>query len=92
MYAGFSDAETDLARPIAMYLDEHQPALAQEFFRAYRAEHPLRSGFGDRLPLYMLQERLAMWEWAHRERKIWWDGGLTLREWAEPFTSACQLL
>jgi len=40
----------------------------------------------------MLQECLAMWEWAQREKKIWWDEQLTLREWAEPFTSACYLL
>ncbi len=33
-----------------------------------------------------------MWEWAQREKKIWWDEQLTLREWAEPFTSACYLL
>jgi aminoglycoside phosphotransferase (APT) family kinase protein len=92
MYPGFSDPETDLARPLAVYLDAHTPALAQEFLRAYRVDRPLRPGFEERFPLYMLQERLAMWEWAQREQKLWWDERLTLREWAEPFTTAWQLL
>ncbi len=33
-----------------------------------------------------------MWEWAQREQRIWWDERLTLREWAEPFTSAFEML
>jgi hypothetical protein len=92
MYPGFSDPETDLARPIAGYLDERNPGLAQEFLRAYSERQPLRPGFAGRFPLYTLQDRLAMWEWAHRERRIWWDGRLTLREWVEPFTAVHHLL
>jgi hygromycin-B 7''-O-kinase len=91
MYPGFKDPETDLSRPLAAYLDE-RPALAQEFLRAYSKHQPLRPGFEKRFPLYMLLERLAMWEWAQREQKIWWDESLALREWAEPFTSAYHLL
>jgi aminoglycoside phosphotransferase (APT) family kinase protein len=92
MYPGFGDPETDLARPLADYLNEHAPELAQEFLRAYSIAHPQRAGFVERFPLYMLQERMGMWEWAQRERRIWWDERLTLREWAEPFTSAFHLL
>ena len=91
LYPGFTDPESDLSRPLTAYLDEH-PALAREFLRAYSAWHPLRAGFEKRFPLYMLQERLAMWEWAQREQRIWWDERLTLREWIEPFTSASHLL
>src|SRR5262249_28028392 len=67
-------------------------ALAREFLRAYSAQHPLRAGFEERFPLYMLCERMGMWEWAQREKRIWWDERLTLREWIEPFTSASDLL
>jgi aminoglycoside phosphotransferase (APT) family kinase protein len=92
MYPGFKDPESDLSRPLATYLDEHTPALAQEFLRAYSKRRPLRAGWQERFPLYMLQERLAMWEWAQREKRIWWDERLTLREWVEPFTSAYHFL
>src|SRR5258707_2221396 len=57
MYPGFKDPETDLSRPLAAYLDE-QPVLAQELLRAYSRRQPLRPGFENRFPLYMLLERL----------------------------------
>ncbi len=91
LYPGFKDPESDLSRPLVAYLDEC-PALAQEFFRAYSQRRPLRAGWRERFPLYMLGERLGMWEWAQREQRIWWDERLTLREWAEPFTSAFETL
>jgi hygromycin-B 7''-O-kinase len=91
LYPGFADPESDLSRPLAAYLNE-RPALAQEFFRAYSQRRSLRAGWRERFPLYMLCERLAMWEWAQREKRIWWDERLTLREWAEPFTSAFETL
>lgn len=92
MYPGFGDPESDLSRPLAAYLNEGAPALAQAFLRAYSQRHPLRPGFERRFPLYMLLERMGMWEWAQREKRVWWDERLTLREWAEPFTTAYQLL
>jgi len=91
LYPGFGDPESDLSRPLAAYLNE-RPDLAQEFFRAYSQRRSLRAGWRERFPLYMLCERLAMWEWAQREKRIWWDERLTLREWVEPFTSACEML
>ena len=90
LYPSFTDPESDLSRPLAAYLED-TPALARELLRAYSAQHPLRAGFEKRFPLYMLSERMGMWEWAQREKRIWWDERLTLREWIEPFTSASDL-
>lgn len=92
MYPGFGDPETDLPRPLASYLDAGKPDLVREFLNTYSSHRPLRPGFEKRFPLYMLQDRLSMWEWAHREKRIWWDESLTLRGWAERFTSAWYLL
>ena len=92
MYPGFSDPETDLPRQLAAYLDEGASHLAKEFLRAYHSHRPFRPDFEKRFPLYMLQDRLSMWEWAHREKRIWWDESLTFRGWAERFTSAWHLL
>ena len=71
---------------------EREPALAGAFVRAYLAGRPARPGFAARFPVYMLDERLAIWEWAQRERLVWWEPSLTLRQWAEPFTSAFEEL
>lgn len=83
----FGDGEAALSRQVARYL-EREPALAGEFVRAYLAGEPPRPGFAERFPVYLLDERLAIWEWAQRERLAWWDAALTLRAWLEPFTSA----
>lgn len=82
----FGDGEAALPRQIARSL-MRDPALAGEFVRAYLAARPPRAGFAERFPVYVLDERLAVWEWAQRERLVWWDPDLMLREWAEPFTS-----
>jgi len=91
LYPGLKDPETDLSRPLAAYLEEI-PVLAQEFLRAYSRRQPLRPGWQKRFPLSMLLDRLAMWEWAQREKRFWWDERLTLREWAEPFTQVSRVL
>lgn len=33
-----------------------------------------------------------MWEWAQREKRIWWNERLTLREWVESFTLVSHVL
>jgi len=68
MYPGFGDPETDLSRPLAFYLNEGASHLAKEFLRAYHSHRPLRPDFEKRFPLYMLQDRLSMWEWESGER------------------------
>jgi aminoglycoside phosphotransferase (APT) family kinase protein len=83
--AFFGDPEEDLPRSIATYMRE-DPALARGFLRAYSAARPLRSGFEQRFPFYMLVDRLIIWEYGQRN-KVWFQPDTTLREWAEPYTS-----
>jgi hypothetical protein len=87
----FGDGEAALSRQIAMFL-ERDPMLAGEFAQAYFAARPPRPGFAARFPLYMLDERLAIWEWAQRERLVWWNPELSLRRWLEPFTAWAAVL
>jgi len=87
----FGDGEADLSRSVAGYVDE-DPALARAFVRAYVEQaglgnRPFRSGFADRFPIYMLLDRLIIWQFGQRHG-VWWDADLTLREWASPYTSA----
>ncbi|GHO69938.1 hypothetical protein KSC_088300 [Ktedonobacter sp. SOSP1-52] len=87
VHGHFGDAEEDLARPIADYMTQERVDLAHIFLRTYLQLQPPRPGFEARFPLYMLKERLAIWEWAHRTDMVWWQRDLTLREWIEPFLS-----
>ncbi len=63
LYIG--DGKVALCRQIARDL-EREPARADVFVRAYTASRPPRPGFAARLPVYVLEERLAIWEWAQR--------------------------
>jgi hygromycin-B 7''-O-kinase len=82
----FGDGEADLARQVCVYLEE-DPHLAHEFIQAYLAKKPPRPGFRERFPVYLLYERLVIWEYAQRTQPAWWDDGLTLRQWAERYIS-----
>jgi hygromycin-B 7''-O-kinase len=88
MEAFFGDREMDLSRQTAFYLEE-DPELARIFLRTYLGLLPARPGFQERFPAYMLLDRLVVWEYAQRQQhEPWWDPGLTLRKWAEPYTAS----
>lgn len=80
----FGDGEAALCRQTAIYLDD-DPRRATDFVRAYRSARPPAPGFAERFRLAMLLDRLQLWEWAQRERTLWWEPALTLREWARPY-------
>lgn len=86
MQAHFADGEADCCRIIAMYLDE-EPDLAGEFLRTYLARRPPRPGFAQRFPVYMLQDRTIIWEYAKRAGRNWWPEHLLFREWAGRYLS-----
>ena len=86
----FGDGEADLPRQVAVYADE-DPAYARAFVEAYSEEmracgRPLRPGFAERFRLYMLLDRLIIWQFAQRHG-VWWDPELTLQAWASPYTA-----
>jgi hygromycin-B 7''-O-kinase len=88
MEAFFGDREMDLSRQTAFYLEE-DPELARIFLTTYLELLPARPRFEERFPAYMLLDRLVVWEYAQRpQHEPWWDPGLTLREWAEPYTAS----
>ena len=86
----FGDGEADLPRQTAAYADENVE-LAREFVGAYMAQmdecsRSFRPGLAERFPVYMLLDRLIIWEFGQR-CGVWWDARLTLQEWASPHTS-----
>ena len=87
-HSHFGDSEADLCRTFAMYLDE-DPKLAQEFLRAYVVNRRPRPRFAKRFPIYMLDDRLLIWEFCQLIGRPLWDERLTFREWASKYISAC---
>jgi hygromycin-B 7''-O-kinase len=88
MEAFFGDSEMDLSRQTASYLEE-DPELARMFLGTYLGLSPARPGLRERFPVYMLLDRLVVWEYVQRpQQEPWWDPGLTLREWAEPYIAS----
>ena len=81
MYIG--DGEYDLAR-LGCWYGRKNPAILRAFIDTYAAARPLRDGFGERMALYVLADRLIFWEYGQRN-KIWFKDGVTLRAFAEPF-------
>ncbi len=85
MTAFAGDGEIDLMRSAAGYLHAGRPAL-DAFLGAYRALRPQRPGFAERWPLYMVAERLLIWEYGQR-KEVWFTPEQTFRSWAERYCS-----
>jgi len=80
----FGDGESDLSRVYVAYAEENE-ALAYAFLNSYLSKVKARQGFGKRWPIYMILDRIVVWEWAQRNGKCWWKQEYTFREWVEPF-------
>jgi aminoglycoside phosphotransferase (APT) family kinase protein len=91
MTGSFSDGEADLSRTTAWYL-ERDPSLSREFIQAYIRQKPPRPGFAERFAVYMLLDRLIIWEFALRHNANWWDQRLSLQEWAGRYISLQAIL
>ena len=81
----FGDGDADFSRSMAGYIRE-DVALARAFLDGYRANRALREGFAERFRLYMLLDRMIIWEYGQRN-SLWFPEDATLRDWAEVFTS-----
>ncbi len=93
MTCHYGDGLADLPRQFSTFLLEPDgESLARRFAHAYLA----RSGSSGpdarkRGLLYLIDERLIVWEYAARpghEALDWWDRSLPLRTWLEPYLDA----
>ncbi len=80
--AYIGDGEYDLARTACAYA-AFGPDVLRAFLGAYAQLKPPRAGFAERMRLYLLCDRLIIWEYGQRNH-VWFKEGMTLREWAEP--------
>ena len=82
MTAEAGHPECDLARPLATFR-QFKIAGVENFMAAYRERQPQLPGFRDRLPVFMLWERLLIWGyWQHHKG---FREGLGMRAWMEPY-------
>lgn len=82
----FGDGEPDLCRVFVAYAEENE-VLAYAFLNSYLSKTKVRRGFEKRWPIYMIFDRIVVWEWAQRNGKCWWKPEYTFRNWVEPFTA-----
>lgn len=87
MQAYLGDGEADLSRTVAEYVEDQ--ALATAFLAAYRARRALRPGAVERFRIYMLLDRLQIWEYAQRHGRL---RDHSLKEWAEPFLQLADVM
>jgi hygromycin-B 7''-O-kinase len=80
--AFFGDGEEDLSRSVAAYARE-DIELARSFVAGYRAGREFRPGDKERSRVYMLIDRLIIWEYGQRN-SVWFEPDTKLREYAEP--------
>jgi len=85
-YAG--DGEYDLARLACWYGRMGDDPL-RAFCGAYAATRPPRAGFAERLALYIVTDRLILWEYGQRNR-VWFTPGMAFRAWAERFVEIAE--
>lgn len=84
--AYIGDGEYDLARLMCAYAVPDTGRLFP-FVRAYTAVHPLRPHARERLALYVLFDRLIIWEYGQRN-SVWFKPGTSLRAFAERLVDA----
>jgi hygromycin-B 7''-O-kinase len=86
-YAG--DGEYDLARAACDYGLQSETML-HAFVDAYAAGRPARPGSAERLALYILHDRLIIWEYGQRHG-IWFEPGVPFRQFAQRFVDMASL-
>ncbi len=87
----FGDGETDLSRVTAEYFDQ-DPEVAREFLATYLQLRAPRHGLRERFSLYMLLDRLIIWEYIQRHEVEVASKMGTLRDWTERYTQIADRL
>jgi aminoglycoside phosphotransferase (APT) family kinase protein len=81
----FGDGGADLCRVMCGYFDTDE-SLPGVFLDAYRRRKPLSETLLARMPLYLVSERVPIWEYFTRsDVDASWLKGKSFRAWVEPY-------
>jgi aminoglycoside phosphotransferase (APT) family kinase protein len=98
MESTIGDGEADLVRQFGVYVlqvpatGEEDVRLARQFVHAYWERRPPRPGFAARFRLYLLRDRLVIWDYGRQHETGWLPAGLSFRVWVAPYLAAAEAL
>jgi len=93
MEALIGDSDFDLVRQLAIYI-EQDLGWAKSFLDGYQKSASLRPLASKRLALYMVYDRMVIWEYFHRPENVsqWWYDQRSIEGWINPYISKLETL
>lgn len=98
MESTIGDGEADLVRQFGVYVlqvpatGEEDVRLARRFVHAYWERRPPRPGFAARFRLYLLRDRLVIWDYGSQHHTGWFPATQSFRAWVAPYLEAAETL
>jgi hygromycin-B 7''-O-kinase len=94
MEALVGDGELDLVRQLATYMEAKELAWAKSFLDGYQTSISLRPQATKRLVLYMVYDRMVVWEYFHRPENLsqWPHAETSIEEWIRPYINKLEAL
>jgi hygromycin-B 7''-O-kinase len=94
MEALIGDGELDLVRQLATYVEAKVLHCAKTFLDGYQKHESVRPYAEKRLALYMVYDRMVVWEYFHRPNNIsqWPYEKQSFQEWISPYISSLEML
>jgi hygromycin-B 7''-O-kinase len=87
MEALFGDGELDLVRQTVSYMDEKELTWAKSFLDGYQKHVPVRPQANQRSALYLVYDRMVVWEYFHRPDNLsqWPYDAQSVEAWISPY-------
>ncbi len=94
MEALMGDGELDLVRQLATYMAEEHLAQAKAFLDGFQINAPMRPHANKRLALYLVYDRMLVWEYFHRPSNFsqWPYDEQSVEAWISPYLTKLQAL
>ena len=90
--ARFGDGALDIVRQFCAYLDT-EPQMAEAFVESYRHNVPVDASVRELLALYVVNDRMKMWEYFTRpDVRGTWTQGTTFSEWVSRYMSSAMAM
>ena len=94
MEALVGDGELDLVRQLATYMEEKELTWAKSFLDGYQKSTSVRPRANKRLALYLVYDRMIVWEYFHNPDNLsqWQYDEQSVEAWISPYISNLETL